>query len=1147
MRQKIYALLVGIDDYPQPVNPLKGCINDVMAVEAYLRGRVASEGFELDLQVLKDREASREAIIRGFREHLCQATQNDVALFYYSGHGSQEQAPPEFWHLEPDRLDETLVCWDSRTDGGWDLADKELAKLVAEVAENNPHITLILDCCHSGSGSRNPLLEASVRRVPTDTRFRPLNSFIFSPQELEQLTRTPGTIDKNATGWNLPKGRHVLLAACLDSEEAKEYHADCGVRGAFCYFLLDTLQKANGSLTYRDLFNRTKSLVRNQVVEQSPQLEATHIEDLQQPFLGGAIAPSPAYFTISYHLSHGWIIQDGGAVHGIPPVAEDETTCLALFPFDCKVESLRQLANAVGTAEVTEVFPQLSQVKISGINHLPKDATFKAVVTNLPLPRHGVRLSGDVKGVQMLRQAMQTSQLGQPSIYVKEVTGKEVARFQVIAVNGEFLIVRPEDDRPLVAPVTDYTQANADLVVQRLEHITRWNNMSELAKPASSRIAPDAVKMEIYRDDELLDNSQTRLEYRLENGTLKQPRLFIKLKNTSQERLYCVLINLTEEYEIKPDFIANCGVWLNPGEEAWAKDKKPIYLGVPKTWWENGVTEFKDIFKLIVSTDEFDAARFQQAKLDYAPTRNVGEGVKYKSTLSRLMNRLQTRASDRPEDEELYDDWVTNQVTITTVKPLVKVPVPKERNGVSLGSGVFLKTHHGLQADVRLSTVSQSTRDVRNHVIPPILRDNPDVIRPFPFTSSRGSSPGLSALELSNINYETIKTVTPQRPLQLLVDMNLSKGEKVLAVAHDGEYFLPLGLGSFKDGKTEIRIERLPEPVSEGRRSISGAIRIFFYLKVSELTSQEFDYPLLQVARVDERENVTYESDLRAIREKVAGAKRIALFIHGIIGDTESMVKSVQQAKVRNNGQEKLPYNTYDLVLCLDYENLNTPIQKTAELLGQRLASVGLGANHSKELHIIAHSMGGLVSRWFIERLGGNKVVSHLIMLGTPNAGSPWSSVQDWATSLLAFVINNLSPIPLPVKIVSQLLNVIEAIDTTLDQMQSKSDFLQQLAASPDPKVPYTIIAGNTSTMVAANHWEKLKSTLVNKAIAVPFLGQTNDIAVTVASIQNVNQKRSPQPRIIEIPCNHLIYFQDERGLKALSQAIEQAIKRKAQ
>jgi hypothetical protein len=53
--------------------------------------------------------------------------------------------------------------------------------------------------------------------------------------------------------------------------------------------------------------------------------------------------------------------------------------------------------------------------------------------------------------------------------------------------------------------------------------------------------------------------------------------------------------------------------------------------------------------------------------------------------------------------------------------------------------------------------------------------------------------------------------------------------------------------------------------------------------------------------------------------------------------------------------------------------------------------------------------MGGLVSRWFIEREGGDRVVRRLVMLGTPNGGSPWPAVADWATTALAVGLNELS------------------------------------------------------------------------------------------------------------------------------------------
>ncbi|MFM6282490.1 MAG: esterase/lipase family protein, partial [Dolichospermum sp.] len=158
----------------------------------------------------------------------------------------------------------------------------------------------------------------------------------------------------------------------------------------------------------------------------------------------------------------------------------------------------------------------------------------------------------------------------------------------------------------------------------------------------------------------------------------------------------------------------------------------------------------------------------------------------------------------------------------------------------------------------------------------------------------------------------------------------------------------------------------------------------------------------------------------------------------------------------------------YDLVLTFDYENINTDIPEIARILKKKLEDVDLKANHRKVLHIVAHSMGGLVSRWFIEREGGNQVVQHLVMLGTPNAGSPWPTVQDIATVALGIGLNSLSTVAWPVKVLGGLVSGLEAVDVTLDQMKPSSPFLRTLAASPDPGIPYSVIAGNTSIMRAA-------------------------------------------------------------------------------
>ncbi|AVH63882.1 caspase family protein [Nostoc sp. 'Peltigera membranacea cyanobiont' N6] len=1147
--RKIYVLLVGIDNYPDPKHRLDGCVNDITAITEYLNERFDPQEYQLHLLKLQDEQATREAIINGFRNHLCQAQKDDVVLFYYSGHGSQELAPKEFWHIEPDHLDETLVCHDSRTENGWDLADKELAKLIAEVAEKEPHITIIMDCCHSGSGTKDPMQEAKERRFPADKRERPLDSFIFKLEDLEKLTdsrdRDP---EKYPTGWKIPKGRHVLLAACRDYETAKEYPGK--FRGYFSYYLLDTLTKTNGKLTYRDLFARTNAIVRSEGREQSPQLEVNHPQDSDKLFLDGAIAEVAPYFIVNHDKTSGWVIE-GGVVHGVQPPKNGETTLFALFKFDANNDDLRDPSKSVGTAKVTQVLPTKSKIDIEGVENLATDSTFKAVVTSLPLPPLGVSIEGDEAGVNLACEQLNKAGLnGKPSAYVRESQEIGNADLRLLCYNDQYVIARPTDEHPIVAQIDGYTPDNAEKAIKRLEHIARWTTIAQLKNTAATQIKTGDVKMElIFKDEDLSQSQQMRLQYKSKDGKWQPPEFKLKLTNTTKKPFYCALVNLSDSFSISAPFFESGSIRLQQGESAYALDGEELILEVPDEYWKLGITEYKDIIKLIVSNDEFDARLLNQDKLDAPRPRSRNIESANQSSFERLMDRTQNREIRAKSSAVSFDDWYAEEITITTVRPLESTPVSQEQEQ-QLAGGVKLQPHPSLVANVRLTTTPQVSRDLGNKIVPPILRENPEVIRPFQFTISRGTDPGLSVLELSNVKDHEV--VTPDAPLKLLVDGQLANNEYLLPVGYDGEFFLPLGRGKATgDAKIEIELERLPAPVSEGERSLEGSIRIFFQKVIGQGLGREFEYPILAVASVGEDKKVTYNQDENYVKQQIAQAKRIALYIHGIIGDTESLVSTIKQPVLQLDGQKSSISELYDVVLTFDYENLNTNIEQNAQHLKRRLKDVGLSENHGKQLHIIAHSMGGLVSRWFIEREGGNKVVQHLIMLGTPNAGSPWAVVEDWVKLTLGIALNSLATVAPPATVVGTLLGTLEKnIRVSLAQMNPGSEFLNSLAASDDPGIPYSIIAGNTSIIAAAleeqpqkksSILKRLQQRLFNKVVELPFFGVPNDIAVKVDSIKSVPTARSHPPYIQEVPCDHMSYFLGEPtevGLQALIAAI---------
>ncbi len=1158
MARTLYALLVGIDAYPSPVAPLSGCVNDITHVHEYLRTRTGGDGDRYEPLLLTDAKATRPAVIAGFRTHLSRAGSSDVVLFYYSGHGARQKCPPEFWHLQPDRLMETLVCYDSRQKGGWDLADKELALLIAEVAAGGAHVVVVLDCCHSGSGTRALAPEhVAVRLAQPDYRDRPPDAFIVSPGQATQLAG--GAVEPAPAGTQamVPRGRHVVLSACQPNELAKELTLDGQRRGIFSYYLLDTLQQHEASLTYRDVFKRAGARVRAGVSAQSPVLEATQTEDLEQPFLGGAIRPGQRYFTVSFDGTD-WVM-DGGTIHGIAVGAGGDSTTLAVFPLGTALPAGLDVRSAAGQATVAAVFPGRStvRVRLAGGGDPDPGLTYKALVTSVPLPPLVVNLDGDAGAVRLVQEALAVTEPGAPQ-WLALGTPAE-ASLRVVAANGRFTISRPGDAYPLVVdtPYGPDGAAGARLVVYRLEHMARWLRVVQLANK-TSLLPARAAQLDIVaigpegNEQAVGDTGEVQLAYYFRDGKWQRPRFRIRLRNTGTARLYFSLFDLRESYGIIP-LLPGGGIWLDPEQETWVTAEKgstTFYASVPKALWEGGVTQFRDTLKLIASTEEIDATLLAQNDLPVSlpQTRSAGAG-KAPTVLQRLLKRARTRhLGGEAEEDEPVADWMTAEVSFIITRPLAAVNVAQPGRTLPLAGGVTVAGHPGLKAHVRLASWPEASRDAGPPPLPPLLGASPHT-GPFELggTGHRGAS-GLSVLEISGM--ENPEVVTRQNPLVVHTDNPLAAREHLLPVAFDGTFYLPVGHARNTATGTEIRIERLPLPTGTDNRSLTGSIRIFFQKIINPRLGLEYPYPLLAEASISARNAIVYNADRGKIARKVEQAGRILLLVHGIIGDTQGMTACTRPDLMDPAVLVPALSGHYDLVLTFDYENIHTSIEDNARFLKGRLEEVGLGPDHAKLLHVVAHSMGGLVSRWFIEREGGNKVVQHLVMLGTPNGGSPWANIQDWATLALGIALNSIAAVAWPVQVLGALVSVLEAVDVSLDQMKPGSGLLKNLASSPDPHVPYTLIAGQTSIIPAALEggeagllarlWSKLNpQRRLYDAAGLAFFGRPNDIAASVESIYAVPANRDPQPvHHPPVACDHLTYFSSEVGLTALTHGL---------
>jgi triacylglycerol esterase/lipase EstA (alpha/beta hydrolase family) len=1068
-----YALLVGIDAYPSPIRALRGCVADVDAMEALLGSRVPHG--QLDVHVLENQQATRSAVIDEFRDHLGQAVDGDVVIFWYSGHGSQ-QPTTSTPGIEPDGLDETLVLVDSRAGGGADLADKELAALIAEVAKPGVHVFVGLDCCHSGSGTREILPDgAQIRRAPADRRVRSINSYLPAPPN---------------------PGRHVLLAACRSDQTAKEVPIAGAIRGALTAAVEEALREAGDTTTYRHLHRTARAAVGQLTVDQVPQLEVTHDEDSLAGVFNGVLAPRSAGYFVTFDGAD-WLL-DAGAVHGIPPIRDGETTLLNVLD--------PATAQVLTTAKVVGVRPESSVVALG--TDVDRRRSYHAAITAWPLPKAAVAVGDNLSG---MRDAINASAY---------LTVAESAEILVRGVGGDIEIIDASRRAEPVARIA----AEPARVVASLEQIVRWRQILELHNPGSGLTD---IELEVRSSDgPVLAGSDIILDY-----TAQQPRSFtVSVRNNGTATAYCAVVALSESYAVDTMLPGN-SARLEPGQIVTSQ---PIQATVPDNLWNAGVTRRTDVLKLIVAGAEFDPVVLTQAGLTdpvvLARTRDVLKSAP-RNTLARLLCRVQQRELQLAPGPEPVTDWSATSVRVISERPQPGVAVGPE---VQLATGVTLEAPAGLTATASLTTTDLVERDLTASLVPPMLLDDPSPWAPLGLLPTRDAAACLDVLELRDVTGEEL--VTSQQPMILRLAQDVSDDESVLVLGFDGQNYLVVGHMVRRDKRpgTTIRIDTLPLAITT--KSLTGSIRLLFRRFLHKATGKPgFETRLAVVTLDEEFEQVRYDDDHAKLADAVAHADRILLLIHGILGDTAGMVI----------GSAKGFGAVYDLMLTFDYENINTPVSDTAAELKRKLVAAGVARQPGQQLDIVAHSMGGLVARWLIEQDADQPLVSRLITAGTPNGGSPWPVIHDWATTALTFGLNQLAQVFWPAVVVSGLVRLVEKVDVALDDMAPNSSRLQTLFASADPHLPYTVLVGDHSLMAAtalegrvASILAALKRASLNVATSLAFLRQPNDLAVSVDSAKQLPANRSPAPTVVDVACDHLTFFSSDAGRAALSTAV---------
>jgi hypothetical protein len=1179
----LFATFIGIGDYKQV--PLGGCIKDVLGIDQVLRNLCVQQGKDklkyepyyllapttTDRRRISDHETSIgselkydrptfENISKKAFAHFKVAKDGDICVLFYSGHGSQTDAPEVFWHSKPDHMNETIVCIDSRDSeepDARDLIDKELGYLIWDaLGEKKVHCLVIMDCCHSGNNLRD-IDNSGVRyrHVPSSRKNIPLEQYIGY-----DTTGRFYQVKENKA--SIRTAKYVQLSACRDFEKALE-NSDGGL---FTSKLVDLLRAGGTGRSYRDLVDSLSISVRNRAGQQNPVAFARDDNDLDLQFLGGGFIPYKPTFPVRFNTAQQKWILYGGSMQGLVPSDTHAKTTITIPGFEDEIEILEVKAN-------TSILNPEATGKLN-----KEEQGYSAILASLANPAIKIGISAGLTNAPdlhiMLRQAYNEAQ---HLFFSLDFDDAANAEYLVQAdIDNNYVLTRAKSEVPLFK-----READAGNFLTNVEVVGKWINASELknsSAPFSSDdfifelekiegenfniINPEdtkGVKSNFRPGDELVFSYVGELQPAFRLNILINPRSKI-------EECFIGILYLESKFGIIHNFIRpDAGRLVKNGGPVQLSylDGTDTYTTIPlfidPLYPNYNINEITEVMKIFVSNKPVDLEKFKQSglKLDDSPNVRFREVVFARSVSAAdntkwtvFTNKIRVHLDNK--EKMLHENAVTEFSSFN-----IEVP-----------NGFNAKAFAATGDDVQRKIKTTAARDLNeNEKVPDSIIAPPQHIWGDVITNEAAFGSGMSSisdnaiqvLELLPEQENASLRLSEKNPLKITPKQLLSirsiddPEETTIPYGFDEESQLYFPVG-FSDDKGVIHIEHLPPP-SPGRiigdqpntRSIGGSVKLFFKKIFQNKNGTRLNTLLLYGLDENNDWKVLTEDPLVMARElaKKPGTRAV-LLIHGIIGDTKEMITSFREMKELKA--------SVSFLVTYDYENLATPVTKTAASLLADLEEAGFNNSASPELVVVAHSMGGLVIRYLIEHLKKPLHLNHLILVGTPSAGSEISGFGKSVKTLLIHAMNVTGPIKYTITGLAFLMKKLSINPgTTLTDMGLNSDLLKMMnekGKTLPAGTIYTIVAGDTLLIEkgyeGSDFFLKKLAEILMKKVVYPGLtmylykDKPNDMAVTIESMKSV-PGFNDQSSFHVVVSDHISYFEEKQARELLRSLIQPA------
>jgi hypothetical protein len=660
-----FAVLIGINFYAE--RPLRGCVQDVKSIKQYLEAKSTPVDIEIfTASAPSDPNCSRPSeepdLWPTFENVTCcleriasAANPGDFVYVHYSGHGTRTE--PSSKYSNKNTGDLALVLLDgTNVNGIRYLRGLELAYLLNNMVEKGLKVTLVLDCCFSGSVVRikDPHI-TGLRNLDYD----PIVDAAY-PQNLQKsLAHQNSCSDlRNASllpNWLVNPNGYTILTACGPHETAKELDVDGQKYGALSYFLLRTLTRlGNISARHQHIYHRLCAKFHESWPRQNPMFYGN--KDLS---FFGKLNPNLDIISIPVvRTSENSLCLRAGQAHG---VSKDDK--YVVYPFESPEGIQGAAKNHSIVVRVTTARGLTSDLVGDDGMSVPShvETGWKArPLTHFSLQKVSVKLMANIDNRdRWLEAAKQRHSLNLSTV---DVDAQPFLFSVTLNNHNEYEIQNESYERIVSLPTVPLDQQGGaiDSIMNMLEHLARFKQIEAIENRIPTPSFEESFSVELSHSSGETSDTTGVLEVK------HNDHIELMVRNNSDKPLYLHIYDMGPSWQIENLLYGEYEVVLPKNDKKGfsGESKKKMSMTVPDSLRNKGQYQCEDIIKVFITSMP---TSFTRLVLDRIPASQEDLAKPVRGDPNRLPGFLSDLAMTTFRGGVGAEEWASQNFVIRTV------------------------------------------------------------------------------------------------------------------------------------------------------------------------------------------------------------------------------------------------------------------------------------------------------------------------------------------------------------------------------------------------------------------------------------------------------------------------------------------------